>query len=188
MSFKLFGVTIKIHFLFTAVVSLLLAVDRYGVVPYSLMSVAIHEAGHLVVMLLCKVKPCRIYLCPCGVIIDSGECYNGIKRILIAAGGPLFNLAPALFISNHSFKTAMLVNGLLNLIPIVCTDGGDIADCLYQLIKSYKLQQCVKMIINVTFIVVIGILGAVVFYKSYNPTLLAAAIYMVIMIVVCRNA
>ena len=184
MNFKLFGVKIKIHFLFTAVVSLLLAVDRYGVVPYSLSSVAIHETGHLIAMLLCNEKPRQIYLCPCGVVIEgNGEWSSLSKRILIAAGGPLFNLAPALFMGTGAFKTAMLINGFFNLLPISCTDGGDIADSLLQLITNQRLQKGIKITVNIIFILLVAFVGVVMLFKSYNPTLLAAAIYMVIMLI-----
>jgi len=183
MSFKLLGVNVKIHFLFTAVISLLLAIDRCSVVPYSLLSVAIHEAGHLAAMLILKEKPRQIYLCPCGVIIDgSAGMYGSTKTILIAAGGPLFNLVPALFLRGGTFKTAMLVNGLFNLLPIACTDGGDITDCLLQRVKTEKANRVFKMVINTLFIIVTVFLGGVLFYNSYNPTLIVASVYMAIML------
>ncbi len=183
MSFKIFGINVKIHFLFMAVISLLLAIDRYSVVPYSLLSVAIHEVGHLSAMFILKEKPKQIYLCPCGVIIDSSAVMQSMAKIIIASAGPLFNLIPALFLRGGTFKTAMLVNGLLNLLPIACTDGGDIVDCLLQKVKTERVKAAFKIVINTTFIVVIAFVGIVLFFKSYNPTLIAAAIYMVIMLI-----
>ncbi|MBQ2704397.1 MAG: hypothetical protein IJF58_02485 [Clostridia bacterium] len=184
MSFKIFGVTVKIHFLFTAVVSLLLAVDRYSVVPYSLLSVAIHEAGHLSAMLMLKEKPKQIYLCPCGVVIDSNAlAQTAAKTIIIALGGPLFNLLPALFLKSSTFKTAMLVNGIFNLLPTSCTDGGDIVDCLLQRVKTEWLKSAFKVVINIVFIAVTTWVGVSLFFKSYNPTLIVASIYMLIMLI-----
>ena len=184
MSFKIFGINIKIHFLFTAVVSLLLAIDRYGVVPYSLLSVTIHELGHLTAMLMLKEKPKQIYLCPCGVIIEgSALMQNSTKTIIIASAGPLFNLLPAIFLRGGAFKTAMLVNGLLNLLPISCTDGGDIVDCLLQRLKTDGIRRILKITINALFITIITLLGIMIFLTSYNPTMLIASVYMLIMLI-----
>ena len=184
MSFKILGIKVKIHFLFTAVVSLLLAIDRYSVVPYSLLSVAIHETGHLAAMLILKEKPQQIYLCPCGVIIDNATgVYGSIKTIIIAAGGPLFNLLPALFLKSSVFKTAMLVNGLFNLLPIACTDGGDITDCLLQRVKTESTKTVLKIVINAFFITITAVVGGVLFFKSYNPTLIVASVYMFVMLI-----
>ncbi len=188
MSFKIFGINVKIHFLFTAVVSLLLAVDRYSVVPYSLLSVAIHEAGHLTVMLILKERPKQIYLCPCGVIIDSKAlAQTAIKTIIIASGGPLFNLLPALFLKSGTFKTAMLVNGFFNLLPTSCTDGGDIVDSLLQKVKTEWIKSVFKIVINTAFIVVTASVGVSLFLKSSNPTLIVASIYMLIMLISGKN-
>ena len=182
MIFKFFGVQVKVHFLFTAVISLLLCVDRHNVVVYSLLSVAIHEAGHLAVMLLCGSKPRQIALCPCGVLIDCDDYSLGLKqKILIAAGGPAFNLLPALFMSGSVFKTAMLVNGFFNLLPVVCTDGGDIVEYICQIINNEIISKTIKIIANMLFIVTLSVFGILLFIKSFNPTLLAAAIYTFIM-------
>ena len=186
MTVDLFGVKIKIHFLFTAVVSLLLCVDRQGAIIWSLLSVAIHEWGHLAVLIALKSPPKIISLCPCGILMEGVQSLPTHQKIMVAAGGPAFNLIPAVFMPPSVLKTAMLINGLFNLLPLSGTDGGDILAMLCQG-SGGRFLNLVFTFLQVLIALAIFICGAWVFTQNLNPTLLAASIYIAVMLLSSRN-
>ena len=186
MTFALFGIKIKVHFLFTVVVSLLLYMDRQGAMAYSLLSVVIHEWGHLAVLLALRSPPKSISLCPCGILMDGVQILPTSQKILVAMGGPILNILPALFLPSSLFKTAMLINGLFNLLPLSGTDGGDILSMLcYE--TDCRFLRLTLIFLQVLFALAIFFCGAWIFAQSLNPTLLAASIYIVVMLLSSRN-
>ncbi len=175
MTFRAWGITFEIKFMFAATVALLLCIDRCGAVGPSLLSVGVHECGHLLGMALCGIAPDKISLSGCGILIDTHRWSGRCKSCVIAAMGPAANLLPALFLSSGTFKTAMLINGIFNLIPIQGTDGADILRCGLEVTFSKAKQ--IFTALNFIFAFTILLIGVQLFIKSLNPTLMAVAIY-----------
>ena len=182
MTFKLFGVQVKIEFMFTAIVALLAVIDTQGVMWMSLSAVAIHELGHIAAMLMMKIKIRQIRLCCCGILI-RGDCCSDLKiSRIVAAAGPAANILPAYF-SHGTFKYIMLLTGIFNLIPIFGTDGGDIAKMLCMTVSGEHKGHIVFSVISAVSSLIVFIIGVLMFVNFKNPTLLAAATYFCIMTV-----
>ena len=57
LKFRLFGTEVYISFLFMAVITIMLATDRTGLILPSLFAIIMHEAGHLFAMWLLECAP-----------------------------------------------------------------------------------------------------------------------------------
>ena len=133
MRFKLLGTEIYISFLFAAVITLMLACDRTGLVLPTLFAVFVHEIGHLFAMWLLECGPKRIKLIPTSVQITAPITKRYRNDILIALFGPLVNflftfifyLNFMLFKNELSFYYAglNLIIGLFNSLPVSGLDG-----------------------------------------------------------------
>lgn len=167
--------------MFAAVLALIFCIDRCNVALYSLAAVVIHEAGHLAAMLLCGSKPKSISLCACGVVIDADASMSLPRQLFIAAMGPTANLLPAAFIVNGTFRTAMLISGIFNLLPITGTDGGDLLYLLCEGIADNALSRLLRITVTAAFTAALMLFGTLVFFNSFNPTLIVAATYMLIL-------
>lgn len=136
MRFKLFGTEFYVSFLFTAVITAMLAFDRTGFILPLLFAVLIHEAGHLAAMWILDCAPKRVRLVPAAVEITTKINSGGKYEIIIALCGPLVNLLlfATLFVNylafgNDSYLTVGLINlliGLFNLLPVTGLDGGTV--------------------------------------------------------------
>ncbi len=157
MTFKLFGTKIYVSFLFAAVISLMLATDKTGLVIPTLFAVLLHECGHLLAMWAADCQPKEIRLVPASVEIIRGFSKKPSGELLISLSGPLANLvaAGALFanfsltkneLSLH-FSALNLVMGGFNLLPVSGLDGGNILEALLSRITDFwKAERAVKII------------------------------------------
>lgn len=159
----------------------------------------IHELGHLLAGILLKFKPCKLEIMPYGLSIGFNikcEDYNrkikkanmlAVKRLIIAAAGPLTNLTIVLInlifnvrflgIQREIIIYSNILIGLFNLIPIYPLDGGRILKEIIHIIcgleKSYRYTNLVSRVTVclLTFISSIAIIYirniAVVIMLSY---------------------
>lgn len=163
MRFKLFGTEIYISFLFAAVVTLMLATDRTGLILPSLFAIIMHEIGHLFAMWVLDCAPKRIKLIPTSVQItrDFSTRYN--NDIIIAVCGPLVNfvLFLTLYFNYLAFGNKLtLYYGLLNLLigvfnslPVTGLDGGTVL--LSIIAKKTDLNRAVLIMRITTFSVAV---------------------------------
>ena len=192
MKFKLLGTEIYISFLFAAVVTLMLATDRTGMILPTLFAVIMHEIGHLFAMWVLDCTPKRIKLIPASVQITSPFTKRYKNDVIIALCGPLVNLILflTLYFNYLAFKNQLtLCYALLNLIifsfnslPVNGLDGGTLLKAL--LSKQYgpdKAAVSVKIITIVVSASVITVAVVLAIKKSLNISLFVIGIYLFIM-------
>ena len=136
MRFKLFGTEIYVSFLFAAVITVMLATDRTGLVLPALFAVFMHEIGHLFAMWVAECAPKQIRLIPASVQIVRGLPKRKGGELTVALCGPAANiiLFITLYINYASFgnETSLyyallnLVIGVFNLLPMNGLDGGTV--------------------------------------------------------------
>lgn len=136
MKFKLLGTEIYVSFLFTAVITVMLATDRTGLALPTLLAVVLHECGHLFAMWVLDCSPKSIKLIPASVqiITDFGKKYT--NDIIIALCGPAINfiIFSALYFNYLAFKNEATLNyallnliiGVFNSLPVAGLDGGTV--------------------------------------------------------------
>ena len=97
---------------FTMLISILL-LDKSGVILYGIMSVTLHEIGHLIAMLFVKCVPDEIILQPAGIMIKrSSDIISLNKKLIIASAGCLMNMV--LFLTAHiSIYLTHIINPLV---------------------------------------------------------------------------
>lgn len=192
MKFKLLGTEIYISFLFAAVVTLMLATDRTGMILPTLFAVIMHEIGHLFAMWVLDCTPKRIKLIPASVQITSPFTKRYKNDVIIALCGPLVNLILflTLYFNYLAFKNQLtLCYALLNLIifsfnslPVNGLDGGTLLKAL--LSKYYgpdKATVSVKIITIVVSASIITVAVVLAIKKSLNISLFVIGIYLFIM-------
>ncbi|WP_240758292.1 site-2 protease family protein [Lysinibacillus sp. SGAir0095] len=149
-----------IHPLFLPI---LFTIVLYGNVSYYaliLSSLIIHEVGHIVAALLCKVKVERCVIMPYGgeIELKGGNSIDPKKQLIIALGGPIATLCciaaiPLLdpLLADPLLKIQIVLLGI-NLIPIWPLDGGRIIMALIHIF--YPRIRVVEYYLTISLILI----------------------------------
>lgn len=189
MRIKLFGTEIYISFLFVALMAVLIATDRTGLIYPMLFAVTIHETAHLFMMWALSCTPKQVCLFPAGVRIVRGITEKVQDEIIIAAAGPLINLfCTGIFVINYLtygkettliYGLTNLAVGLFNLLPVKQLDGGVIIKSI--LIKKTTEQKADKILTAITIILAVSVFSAGVYLiktDRCNLSLIIMSIYL----------
>lgn len=192
MKFKLFGTEIYISFLFAAVITLMLATDRTGMVLPTLFAVLMHELGHLFAMWVLECAPKKIKLIPASVQITSPMTKRYKNDIAIAVCGPIVNfvLFFTLYFNYLAFKNKLtlyyallnLLIGVFNSLPVCGLDGGTVLKCL--LAKRQGPDKAAVILKIITLIIALLIITAAIILtvkNKFNLSLFIIGIYLFIM-------
>lgn len=170
MRIKFFGTEIYVSFTFAALITVMLILDKTGMILPLLFAVFMHETGHLSAMRLMGDAPKRIKLIPASVQITKSQ-FSGYKNdIIVSLSGPFVNvLLFFVFLLSYKFSgngltlniaLLNLIIGVFNLLPLKGLDGGAI---LYSVLCKYISIQKAETVLKI-----ISLLSAVM--------LLAAAV------------
>ena len=192
MRFRLFGTEIYVSFLFCAVITLMLAVDRTGYCLPTLCAAAFHETGHLFAMWLIDCRPKSIRLVPASVSITSDFPRKRYGELLIAVSGPLFNIVLfcslminyKLTASDISFKYGIInmVIGCFNLLPVRGLDGGTVLETVLSRLfgDRDKAERTTKTITAVTGLALLFTASFLIIGGRINLSLIIVGIYVLI--------
>ncbi len=189
MTFNVRKIRVKISFFFFVAICFALVLDTTDTAALALCAAVIHEAGHMLCMLICGERPSEIFFAPFGMSITRLS-HGGCRReIAIALAGPAANLFAAavlLAVMAASKATGLLkpavVNislAVFNLLPIEPLDCGRAV--------KYRLMCCMNtvraeraaFVLGVVFLVPLAVMGFYVLIRSrYNVTLLLACVYL----------
>lgn len=200
MRFTVRNCRVELSFLFVAVVTFYLLIDRTGIAGVGLVAAVLHEIGHLAAMCLFSVPPEKIRLKPFGIEIAEKR---GVRRsygrdAAISLSGPAANLLFfALCCLGYSalsweylfhLAAANLLLALLNVLPVEPLDGGQ---ALYALLcLRLRMEHAQRVVEIVSFCVVfpIAVLGFLVLLRSgYNFSLLLIGGYLILMLVLKKG-
>ena len=149
-----------IHPLFLPI---LFSIVLYGNVSYYaliLSSLIIHEIGHIVAALLCKVKVERCVIMPYGgeIELKGGNSIAPKKQLAIALGGPIATICciavtPFLdpLLAEPLLKIQFILLGI-NIIPIWPLDGGRIIMSLIHIF--YPRIRMVEFYLTISLILI----------------------------------
>lgn len=187
MKINLGGTKVRINISFAAVITSLLILDESGLCALALFCCIIHEAAHVVCLLIQGEKPALIELSYYGVKLErkpvSGA--TGISDIVVYAAGPVVNIvfAAVLFSAypeNEKIRIAAAISlctGLFNLLPCRPLDGGNI---LYAVLCRNTTEEKAERICFGALCAVLlpmASAGFAVFLRYGNISLCAAAFY-----------
>ncbi len=179
---------LKINVSFAVAVTLTLIIDESGVGAIALLCCIIHEAGHIICLLILGEKPRKIELSFYGIKLErfpmAGQSTAGDLAVYIS--GSVANLIfSALIFALSSFTdslrfaaTISLCIGLFNMIPCKPLDGGNILFTL--LCRNVRRKIAGKICFVVTIIMLIPMVAAGIYLltENGNITLLAVSVYL----------
>lgn len=179
--------TLKINFSFAVAVTLTLIIDESGVGAIALLGCIIHEAGHIICLLVLGEKPKKIELSFYGIKLERNpmSTQSTAGDILVFVSGPSANFifsAVLFLLSNiyHSLRDAAIISlciGIFNLLPCRPLDGGNI---LYTVLcRNTKRKTAENISLAAAVATVMPMLAAGMYFlkKGGNITLLAVAVY-----------
>ena len=191
MSLNIFGLRIYVSVPFCVMLAALLFMDKSGLMTVSLLAVAVHEAGHILMMKKLHCAPSYISFNISGMLISGVKFCDTKDNILIALSGPLSNLLlSAVFyvlyyfqfgFSMLVFSAVQFIVGAFNLLPVKGLDGGTVLReiCLFTFKKN---GGTIFSFISIFTACAIAVFGIVVTVKNNdNPSLLLLGIYLVIL-------
>lgn len=196
MQFSIFKCQIYISYLFFAVLIFILLLDKSGLMLFGMVSVFIHEAGHLAIMIILRCTPNVIILQPAGIIIHKNSfSLSRKKELLIAFGGCLANgffalIFAVLYLLTSSenallFSASNISIALFNIMPISGLDGYDI---LYLILtRFYSIDKCKSICFasSSAFIFAMFCLSFYILFTSNgNFSILICTLYLLILTVI----
>lgn len=198
MKFKICSVEISVSYLLICIFALCIVVDRYNAFIWCVLSIIIHESGHLFLMCCFGFVPekIKITLFEISISDNSRHKRTNLQNFLIIFFGPLANFICFIVcyllylfskINFIPFAFANLFVGLFNFLPVLSLDGGQLIYILLSRRASERLAERVVDIITFIFIFPLSALGFLVLFESkYNFSLLLVCVYLVFSLV-CKN-
>lgn len=179
--------------LFLTMLTLILLIDKTGLMLVGILAVAVHESGHLIMMLILKNPPKEIIFQPCGIIIKKIDMIISSNReLLIALGGCLNNLifAAVFALIYYIYQSDIAVSffaaniGLV-LFNIACIKGLDGYDILIHVLsRKTDAERATKICktFSVCTVILLSV-GALVmtFFTNNNIMLLLCSLYLIIL-------
>ena len=196
--FTIFGIKLKLSLAFVGLITLMLYIDRVGLMLPTVLAVALHEAGHLMALISFKTKPKCVEI-KIGAFLITGNYQLSIKKelVMLMAGSASNFLFSALFYFCYNtfqnlywlnLSLTMLVMGGVNLLPITGLDGGDILKISLLKFLKYKTVNLIIFLTSFFTAVVIILFGIYVFVDTKsNITLILFGIYLLSGILISKK-
>ncbi len=122
----------KIKFsLLGAVLFVMAFADRSGESMLTLAAAALHEVGHMIMLVLLGLGIRRIAVTPLGLEIDTKRGYRSFfEEITVSLAGCAVNFITFALLNGRGgaaelLADASLLLGILNIMPVRCLDGGE---------------------------------------------------------------
>lgn len=180
---NLFDSKLQIKYSFLFSFTLLLCIDREGLLLLSLLCALLHELGHLAALRIAGAQNLRLILWGFGIRIEKDPIMLSFRReALVLLMGAIFNLALMLllfltwllFQKPILFYAAMinLILGTLNLLPVCPLDGGQLF-CLFLSRRfSPKTALLIETLASIAVLIPLFTLGTFLLLQSRNFSLL----------------
>ncbi len=187
MRFEILGTKISVSFLFLAIITAMLLIDKSGLLIPMIIAITLHETAHLACMYVLGCAPKEIRLIPGGIEIIRSFCLKKYYEILISISGPFINIFLFLIFSNFNleFSVINLCIGVFNLMPLKSLDGGEIL--LIILRNKIGEEKAKKFLELLNFLMgVIGIVFGIFLFlnKTPNVSLIIFSIYLLLSIII----
>ena len=122
-----------------------------------LIALASHEAAHLISSVILNIKMDKFKVTIFGFNINTDlEQVGFFKKLLLFLAGPACNIFLFLLFKNtayNNFAQANLFLAIVNMLPVVPLDGGNICKSVLQIFLDLK-SVCRYMIMTNTFFIV----------------------------------
>lgn len=178
MKFRIFGTEFEISFLFTAMLSVMIAFDKTGEIYLFFLAATIHESAHFLTLCFFGCRPKAVRLIPGGINIVDNSPKLLFADILILISGPFANLI-CFFLFKGNFSLINLLLFVYNILPFDRLDGGSI---LWLTVGHFFGVKKADSVIIYTTLVAAGLLISGFFCLLYmgipNYSLLIFSLYL----------
>lgn len=187
MSFRLGAVRLRVHLLLPLLVVFAFLSEMGNQILPNFLAFFLHECGHLLAAKIFAVPINEIELTPLGGVItlDGMESRPAHQRFLVAFAGPLFSFLACLLVAwfyqaqavsfsfaNIFIHTSFLL-GLLNLIPVLPLDGGQMARAV--LGKFFSFSAVTRILTGAAFILGFLLCGVTGYFALRGQLVLSPA-------------
>ncbi len=181
-----FGINVS----FAIAVTLTLIIDESGVGAIALLCCVIHEAGHIICLLILGEKPKKIEMSFYGIKLERTpmSSQSTAEELAVYVSGPAVNFvfSAVMFLLSEIFESLRIAAvislcvGVFNLIPCKPLDGGNIVYTV--LCRNAKQETADKICHAVTAATVVPLLVSGFYFLKTNGniTLLGVAVYIAI--------
>lgn len=179
---------LRINISFAAVVTLMLILDESGMCAVGLFCCIIHEAGHIICLLISGEKPASVELSFYGIKLERKEpsILTVAEELAVYIAGPAMNiiLSAVLFplsAGHEGIKTAAVISlcvGIFNLIPCRPLDGGNVVFQVISMFAEEETAEKITSVISGVILIPMAVAGLIMLFKKGNITLIAVTGYL----------
>ena len=198
ISFVIFSIKFFVSIGFFGIVTLMLFIDKTGLMLPTVIAIISHETGHIIAMSFFKSKPESVTL-KVGTVGISGRFFlNAKNEIIMLLAGSLFNIILFfmffllyLFLGRIiilNFALVMLVTGAFNILPVIGLDGGEILKIA--LGRYFKVSVVNVVLTGVSLITILFIISLGFFVLAdtkSNISLILMALYLFLGILLSKK-
>ena len=168
--------------------------DKSGIIPYGFLFALAHELGHILAMMVFKIKVEKIKFGFVNIDLFQNGSDKIIKdkvNIVVLFSGSFVNFL--LFLAFYSwffhsgkmiyyfFSLQNLFIGVLNLLPVDSLDGGKILKIILSRYFNFFLVEKILKYVSFLILIPLFLLGVfVLFYSWCNFSLVILALYLII--------
>lgn len=187
MTFQVFKTKITLQFGFFAVPALVLCLGGGTYFLPSVLACVLHESGHILMAALCGIPVKEICFGMFGIhMMGEMQKVSYLRRAAVSLAGPLMGLI-GFFVFlplPPAYSTMQLILFVFHILPAVPLDGGTAMYCALCCVMSKESAQRWSIGISGVLAFLLGVLGfSVLLHTKGNFTLLAAAVYIMIYVV-----
>lgn len=158
IKFRILSVEFKVDFSFFMFTALVFMTNNYSNIMMFFLACAVHEFGHLILMLFTGAEIKSICISGLGInIIQSREnLISSGRSLLILSGGIAVNLL--IFLSGRfrsDFTQINLMLFVFNILPFRNLDGGSIILCIGEMLNLEFTAEIILKILAVVFSVLV---------------------------------
>ena len=175
------GVELSFQYLYFALLTVVLIIDKTGGIFCCFLASFFHEIGHLIAIILLKQKVNRVEFSLFDVKICSSYNVSLSKELIIVLSGITFNLILFIFFYRiiPMFALANLFIGLFNALPVSTLDGGQAINILLSRYFSQRVTEIVSNIVTISFSIPIFTMGIIILFNTgYNFSFLLLGVYL----------
>lgn len=178
-----FGVCIQVSIFYLAVITIVSFLDQTGIAIWGFLSSLIHELGHIIVLYMVGGNSKLLSFELTGIRMTIKQSLSIWKEAIILSAGCIVNFLCCILCMKFGLLNGATVNfciGAFNLLPGKALDGGRLLTLILNAFMSLEKADRLSLGVSIFTSVILIIFGFKIFFVSYNPTMLATGIFLLL--------